>query len=246
LRHAGKMLAEAAVEALDHAVGLRPEGLGEAVGDGVRGADPVEGVVARGSIPGFCLFVDGEAVGELGAVVGQDGVNREREAVEKTVEEGRGGRGPAIGEDFEIDKAGGAVDRDIGVAAPAAQRRQVFDIDVDEAGWAIGLEGDGRRLLRGETGGQAVALEATVHAAARQLRVEAAPHRFDDVVERQYEAAAQLEDQGFFPGGDRGGQAMRASRAVGDVAAGSPARHGARMNASSRASAASEAALFWI
>jgi hypothetical protein len=48
LRHPSKMLAEAAVETLDHAVGLRPEGLGEAVGDGVRGADPVEGVVARG------------------------------------------------------------------------------------------------------------------------------------------------------------------------------------------------------
>jgi hypothetical protein len=45
LRHPGKMLAEAAVEALDHAVGLRPEGLGEPVGDGERGADPVEGVV---------------------------------------------------------------------------------------------------------------------------------------------------------------------------------------------------------
>ena len=34
LRHPAQMLAEAPVEALDHAVGLRPEGLGEAVGDG--------------------------------------------------------------------------------------------------------------------------------------------------------------------------------------------------------------------
>jgi hypothetical protein len=100
LRHPGEMLAEAAVEALDHAVGLRPEGLGEAVGNGARGADPVEEVVARGSILGFCLFVDGEAVGELGAVVGQDGVDLEREAVEKS----GGGGGPAIGEDFEMTK----------------------------------------------------------------------------------------------------------------------------------------------
>jgi ABC-type sugar transport system substrate-binding protein len=112
LRHPDKMLAEAAVEALDHAVGLRPEGLGEAVGDGARGADPVEEVVARGSILGFCLLVDGEAVGELGAVVGRDGVDLEREAVEEAVEKSGGGGGPAIGEDFEIDKAGGAVDRD--------------------------------------------------------------------------------------------------------------------------------------
>ena len=32
LRHAAEMLAEAAVEAFAHAIGLRPEGLGEAVG----------------------------------------------------------------------------------------------------------------------------------------------------------------------------------------------------------------------
>jgi hypothetical protein len=56
LRHPGKMLAEAAVEALDHAVGLRPEGLGEAVGDGARGADPVEGVVAGGLSWGFAFL----------------------------------------------------------------------------------------------------------------------------------------------------------------------------------------------
>ena len=80
LRHAAEMLAEAAVEAFDHAVGLRPDGLGEAMGDVALGADPVEAVGARGSVLGFGLFVDGKAVGELGAVVGQDGVDREREA----------------------------------------------------------------------------------------------------------------------------------------------------------------------
>jgi hypothetical protein len=87
---------------------LRPEGLGEAVGDGARGADPVEGVVARGSVLGFRLLGDGEAVGELGAVVGQDGVDLKRE----TGGESGGGGGPAIGEDFEMDQAGGAVDGD--------------------------------------------------------------------------------------------------------------------------------------
>jgi hypothetical protein len=60
-----------------------------------------------------------------------------------------------------------------------AQRRQVFYIDMDEAGWSVGLEGDGRRRLR-EAGGPAVALEAAVHAAAREFGVEAAPHRLDD------------------------------------------------------------------
>jgi len=47
---------------------------------------------------------------------------------------------------------------------------------------------------------------------------------------RQREAAPQLEDQAFFPCRDRGGQAMRAGRAVGGVLAGFPARHGARMD----------------
>jgi len=231
LRHAGEMLAETTVEALDHAVGLRPERLSETVGDGARGAEAVERVLARGSVVGFAFFVDGEAVGELGAVVGQDGVDREREAVEKALEESGGGGGAAIGEDFEIDKAGGAIDRDIGVAAAPAQGRQVFDIDMDEAGRVVGLEGDSRRLLCGQRGGEIVAFEAAVHAAARQLGVEAAPHRLDDVIKRQRQAAAQFEDQGLFPIADRRRHAMRAGRTVDDIGAGFPARHGAGMDA---------------
>ena len=103
---------------------------------------------------------------------------------------GEKARGAAIGEDFEIDKAGGAIDRDIGVATPVAQRRQVFDIDMNEAGRGVGLESDGRRGLERETGRQAVPLHATVNAAARQLGIEAAAHRLDDVIERQDYGAA--------------------------------------------------------
>ena len=67
LRHAAEVLAEAAVEAFDHAVGLRMEGLGEAVLDGVMGAGPVERVPSRRLAFGLSLHVDGEAVGEFGA-----------------------------------------------------------------------------------------------------------------------------------------------------------------------------------
>jgi hypothetical protein len=122
LRSAVEVVAEAAVEALDHAVGLRPEGAGEAVGDGVPGAEPVEGVLARGFVRGFALVVDGEAVGEFGAVVGQDGMDLKREAGAEAAEKAGRGLGPAIGQDFEIDKAGGAIDGDPGLApgqAPA-------------------------------------------------------------------------------------------------------------------------------
>ena len=41
LRQPVEMLAEAAVETLDHAVALRPDRLGEAVGDGARAAQLV-------------------------------------------------------------------------------------------------------------------------------------------------------------------------------------------------------------
>ena len=112
LWHAAQMLAKPAVEALDHAVGLWPERLGEAVGDGAFGAEPVEGMGARGFVVGLGFFVDGEAIGELGAVIGEDGVDRQREAVDKARQKAGGGGGAAIGEDFEIDKAGGAIDRD--------------------------------------------------------------------------------------------------------------------------------------
>ena len=56
LRDVGEMLADAAVEAFDHAVGLRPERLGEAMGDGVAGAGAVERVLARGSAVGFSFL----------------------------------------------------------------------------------------------------------------------------------------------------------------------------------------------
>jgi len=102
---------------------------------------------------------------------------------------------------------------------------------VDKAGRRVGLESGGRCLVGGEAGAEIVPRQAAVDSAARQLRVDAAAHRFDDVVERQRETAPQFDDQRFLPIGDHGGQAMRAGGAVGDVLAGSPARHGAAMNA---------------
>jgi hypothetical protein len=231
LRHAVEMLAETAVEALDHAVGLRSKRSDEAVGDGVVRAGAVEGMLTGRFVVGFALFVDGKAVGEFGAVVGEHGVDLEREAVEEAPEEASGGGGPAVGEDLEIDKAGGPVDGDIGVGSAAIERRQVFDIDMDEAGWGVSLKGDGRRFFGGETSRDPIALQATMNSAARQRGIDAAPHRLGDVVERQGEAAAQLDNQGFLPFRQTGVEAVRPGRAVGAVMAGFPARHGAAVDA---------------
>jgi hypothetical protein len=122
LRHAAEMLAEAAVEALDHAVGLRAEGPGETVGDGVLRASLVKGMLTGRLFVGFALFVDGKAIGEFAAVIGEHGVDRKRKALEKALEKAGGGIGAAIGQDLEVDKSGGPVDRNPGFApgqAPA-------------------------------------------------------------------------------------------------------------------------------
>ena len=116
------------------------------------GADAVKGVIAGRFVVRLGLFVDGEAIGELGTVVGQHGVDFELEALEEAGEKAGGGVGPAIGEDFQVEKAGGAVDRDVGVTAAAVERRQVLDVDVNEAGRGVGVKGHRRGFLGGEAG----------------------------------------------------------------------------------------------
>jgi len=70
LRHAVEVLGEAAVEALDHAVGLRPERPGEAVGDGMPGTGAVEGMARRGLVVwGLSFLSTAKRSVEFGAVV---------------------------------------------------------------------------------------------------------------------------------------------------------------------------------
>ena len=114
---------DAPIEAFDQAVGLRVVGLGETMVDAVLLAELIKGMVA-GRPPGrLVLLVDGEAVGELGAVVGQDGMNFVREIGQEAFEEARGRRSVPSGMDLEINVAGGAIDGDEGVAGAALQGR---------------------------------------------------------------------------------------------------------------------------
>ena len=74
-------------------------------------------------------------------------------------------------------------------------------------------------------------------------------HRLDEVVERQRQAAAQLDDQAFFPFvpfAQGGGQAVRADGLIDDLPARLPTRPGAAVMPSARASAALLAWLFSI
>src|SRR5260370_35092625 len=123
VRDALEVLGEAAVETLDHAVGLRPEGAGEPVRDVVAGAEAIEGVAAGRAIGGFALFVDGKAVGPFAAVVREKGVYFEREGAEEALEEGSGEGCLAPLVDLEVDGGGGAIDGDKGIRQLAGEAR---------------------------------------------------------------------------------------------------------------------------
>ena len=80
-----KGFGEAAIEAFGHAVGLRPVGSGEFVAHAVVLADLVEGVGAGAAVAAVPAG-GAEAVGELTAVVGEDGVDGVAEGLEEALQ----------------------------------------------------------------------------------------------------------------------------------------------------------------
>jgi len=120
LRFPADGLGDPAVEAFDEAVGLWPIGSGQAVIDLLVGADEIERVIAGRPARRFVLHIDGKAVGELGAIVGQDGMNGMWEVSQEALQEARRSFGIAPSMDFNIDVAGDAVDRDEDISFCAA------------------------------------------------------------------------------------------------------------------------------
>ena len=156
---------DAAVKALDKTVGLRPIRSGQAVIDLLFGADEIERVMAGRPALWLVLHVDGKTVGELGAVVGQDGVNAIGEVGQEAPEKARRSLSIAPSMDFDIDVAGGAVDRDEDIAFVPLQGSQMLQIDMNEA--------DRRLFKDADTGlgrfvglADRMALEATVDGTA--------------------------------------------------------------------------------
>src|SRR5215831_6703158 len=162
--------------------------------DFVVGTDLIEGMATGGLIPRLVLHIDGEAVGELATVVGQKGMNAVREVGQEPIEESRGGVAIALWMNLQIDVPGGAIDGDEGITLAPLQRRQVLEIDVNEA--------DGRLLKDTDCGlvglrssAQPMALKTTMNGAAGQFGIDAAAHRFGDVVERQVQLGPKFADQ---------------------------------------------------
>ena len=167
---------DATVEAFDQAVGLRPIGFGQAMVDVVFGTDPIEGMAAGGSIARLVLHVDGEAVCELAAVVGQDGVQAMREVGDEAAEESCGGVGIAPWMDLQIDVARGAVDGHEGVAPAPLQGGQMLEIDVNEADGRLcsktptaGLSGCGRLLRPWRLRQRCIALRESLALTQRRI-----------------------------------------------------------------------------
>jgi hypothetical protein len=90
------------------------------------------------------LHVDCEAVGELAAIVCEDGVNGVREVRQEPLEKACRGLGVAAGMDLQVNVAGGTVDGHEGVAFVPLQRRQMLQIDVNESDGCLLEDADSR------------------------------------------------------------------------------------------------------
>jgi hypothetical protein len=213
---------DASIEALDQAIGLRVVRPGQPMGDAVLLAEPVKGMIAGRPSGRLVLLVDGEAVGELGAVVGQDGVNFVRKVGQEALEEAGRGLAVSFGVDLDIDVAGGAIDGDKGIACATLQGRQVLQIDMDEPN-AGGLEHAGLRFVRLGNPADAIALQAAVDGATGQLGIDAALHHLDDVIQRQLQRRPKLANSSFLHRRQAGRQVQRPMRAVCHTRAAAPA-----------------------
>src|SRR5262245_50014683 len=168
---------QSTIEALDHAIGLRAIGSGEAVIDLMAGADTIEGMPTGRPIMGLAFHVDGEAIGELTPIVGQDRMHWMREVSQEAFEESLRGHGITLGMDLEIDVAGGAVDGDEGIALAPLQGRKVLQIDMNKADGRL-VEGADRRLIGLGALAETVPDQAAMDGAARELSIDAAVHHF--------------------------------------------------------------------
>ena len=162
---AADRIRNSAIEALNEAIGLRPVGSGEAVLNAFACAKSIERMLARGFVVRLVFLVDGEAVGELGAIVGENGMHRMREVGQEALQESFRSLGIPLRMNLHVDVACDPIDGDEGVAFAPLQRGQMLEIDVDEADGCL-LENTDRRLVRLGALAQAVALQAAMDGAA--------------------------------------------------------------------------------
>lgn len=216
-------LGQPSVEALGHAVGLGPVGLGELVFDALCLADLVEGMLAG---PFVALAPAGvaEAVCELRSIVGEHGVDRVTEGREEALQAGCDGLAAALIDDLDMDEAGDALDGHEDIGRAPFEAGQMLEVDVHIAE-RLGIEALDRRRRLGGPLRHAPALQAAMQGRAGDLGAQAAAHDLQHIVQRQAKLRAQLHRDLFLFGREAGGQAVRNRRTVGDVLAPLPAPH---------------------
>lgn len=135
----GDDVRDAAVKSLDEAVGLGVARRAEAMLDAQSSATHVEGMFVAG---GARLLL--EAIGEAGAVVGEQLDDAHRSGVVQSIDEVDGTVGFHVGVNADEDPARSPIDGYVEVAALClvGHLRQVLDVDVYEA-WFVVLEGLG-------------------------------------------------------------------------------------------------------
>ena len=216
-------LLDPAVEALDHAVGLRPHRRREAVLDPEVRAEGVELVLSAGG----ALAQAEEPVGEGLSVVGQHAGDLHRgRAVQIAQEPSCVGRGLRRVDAHE-DPPRGPVDghEEVAAAILVGHLGQVFDVDVQVAG-LVDVEGAVRglgflRLQRPQVA-RPVATQAAVESRARDMRVEELAHHREQVVERQEQGLAEGNRDALLRRRQRRLQAVRRVAPVVDVVAPPP------------------------
>ena len=177
----GNGFGEATVEAFDHAIGLRAERFGQAMFDAVAGAHPVEDV-ASGGLPATGPADGSEAIRKFSAVVSEDGMDPMRKRQEEAFEASSDGVCVASSDDFDMHKAGRAIDGNEHEAGLALKPRQMFKVDVYEADGGF-IERASGLAFELWTRRDTATDEAAVNGAAGELWVDAAAHGLDDIVE---------------------------------------------------------------
>ena len=195
--------ADAAIEAFDHAVGLRRAWLGVAILRAQFSADP------------------GKGLGEAAAVVCQDMCHAKGKSSSGFTQEGDGTRFGFVVLDGEMNRAQAAVDGDVEIAlAPFAidglQLGEMLDVDMDEAE-VIVLEGAlaFSRLCRCRLGAavQPLGLEDAPDAVAIEMRQEMADDK-GQVIEGEVGEPTQCANNGALLPGGLPGRLVRSRRMV--------------------------------
>jgi hypothetical protein len=138
-------------------------------------------------------------IGEVGSVVGEDGVNLVRDGGDQARQEIPGGPACDLLVQFDESELRRSVDRDNEVEL-ALSGSNLGDVDMKIADW-IGLEfafGGGFAFDLRETG-DPMALEAAVQRRARQMR-DGGLQGIKAVVERQQSMPSESNDDGLFFG----------------------------------------------